>query len=138
MRVCFKSRSWLFLSLVAFLTTSAGCNRQDAECLSRIGRKVAAHTKHNAGDLGSKLEVSWPGAKREPTLQEKIQDRLRWENTLTDVTFEVVVKDKEVELKGTVKTPQQRLRAIELAETMVGVDRVTDSITVREPEEAAK
>ena len=69
MRACFNSRFWLLVSLLAFLTTSVGCNRQDAECLSRIGRKVATHTKHNAGDLGSK--VSWPGAKREPPLQEK-------------------------------------------------------------------
>jgi osmotically-inducible protein OsmY len=71
-------------------------------------------------------------------LQEKIQDRLRWENTLTDVTVEVLVVNKEVELKGTVKTAQQRQRAIELAETVVGVDKVTDSIAQREAEDAAK
>ena len=118
------------LVLLALLALPAGCNRQDAECLSRVGRKVAAHTRNSTGDIGSKLDVSWAGARREPSLQEKIQDRLRWENTLTDVTIEVQVKDKEVELKGTVKTPQQRQRAIELTETLVGVDKVNDSITV--------
>jgi osmotically-inducible protein OsmY len=117
---------------------SVGCNRHDADCLARIGRKVAAHTKNGAGDVGSKLDVSWAGSKKEPTLQEKIQDRLRWENTLTDVTFEVLAVNKEVELKGTVKTAQQRHRAIELAETVVGVDKVTDSIALREAEDAAK
>jgi osmotically-inducible protein OsmY len=99
---------------------------------------VATHAKNSAGDIGSKLDFSWTGSKREPSLQVKIQDRLRWENTLTEETFEVVVTDKVATLKGTVKTPQQRLRAIELAETVAGVDKVTDSIAVREAEEAAK
>jgi hypothetical protein len=124
--------------LLAFLSLSVGCNRQDTDCLSRIGRKIATHAKNNAGDIGSKLDVSWAGAKKEPSLQEKVQDRLRFENTLTDVTLEVLVKEKEVELKGTVKTAQQRLRAIELAETLAGVDRVTDSIMVKETEEVAR
>ena len=132
------ARALGWLVLLALATMSAGCNRHDTDCLARIGRKVAAHTKNGAGDFGSKLDVSWAGAKKEPTLQEKIQDRLRWENTLTDVTFEVLVVNKEVELKGTVKTAQQRQRAIELAETVVGVDKVTDSIALREAEDAAK
>jgi osmotically-inducible protein OsmY len=126
------------IALLALTTICLGCNRQDADCLARIGRKVAAHTKNSAGDIGSKLDVSWAGSKREPTLQEKVQDRLRWENTLTDVTLEVNVNHKEVELKGTVKNAQQRLRAIELAETLAGVDKVVDAISVREPEEAGK
>src|SRR4029077_7517055 len=100
-----------------FALLAAGCNRHDAEALSRIGRKVGDHAKSNIGEFGAKIDLSWVG-KREPTLQEKIQDRLRFENTLTEVTFEVAVKDKEVELKGTVQTPSQRQRAIELAETV--------------------
>jgi hypothetical protein len=122
------------LILLALLALPAGCNRQDAECLSRVGRKVAAHTRNSTGDVGAKFDLSWAGGKREPSLQEKIHERLRWENTLTDVALEVHVKDKEVELKGIVKTPQQRQRAIELAETLVGVDKVHDAMTLREPE----
>jgi osmotically-inducible protein OsmY len=51
---------------------------------------------------------------------------------LTDLKFEVAVKDKEVELKGMVKNALQRQRAIELAETLAGVERVVDSIKVGE------
>ena len=50
----------------------------------------------------------------------------------------MIVKDKEVELKGQVKTAEQRQRAIELAEMLVGVEKVTDSLTVREADEAVK
>src|SRR5437868_13243247 len=115
-----------FIWLSLFVLTAVGCNRQDTECLSRIGKKVAAHASRRSADAGSKFDFNW--SKKEPTLQDKVQDRLRWENTLADVTFEVIVKDKEVELKGTVKTPEQRQRAVELADTTAGVTKVTDSI----------
>ena len=111
-----------------FILVLVGCNRPDTDALSRIGRKMAAHAKSNADDLGTKLDLRWTGSKKEPSLQEKVQDRLRFENTLTEVSFEVFVTDKEVELKGTVKTDLQRQRAIELAETVAGVDKVTNSL----------
>jgi osmotically-inducible protein OsmY len=125
-------------ALALALTLVAGCNQQDADCLSRIGRKVAAHARSGAGELGTKVDLRWAGARKEPTLAEKIQDRLRFENTLTEIAFEVNVKEKEVELKGTVKTPLQRQRALELAETVAGVDKVVDALKVNEADEPAK
>lgn len=129
---------WICVPLVmGSLTTLAGCNRQDTECLSRIGRKVAVHVKNSVGDVGGKVDFPRTG-KRDLTLQEKVQDRLRYENTLTDVAFEVTVKDKEVDIKGTVNQAVQRQRAIELAETLAGVEKVTNSIQVREEAESSK
>jgi osmotically-inducible protein OsmY len=124
-------------ALAIVLFAMIGCNRQDTECLTRIGRKVSAHTKASTSEMG-KIDLSWVGMKREPSLQEKVQDRLRYENTLSDVKLEVTVKDKQVELKGTVKTPSQRQRAIELADTVGGVEKVSDAIVVREEDEAAR
>ncbi len=117
-----------FAAVVVFV---AGCNRQDTECLSRIGRKLAAHAKAGTGEIGAKIDLSW-ASKREPSLQDKVHDRLRFENTLTDVAFEVRVNGKEIELKGNVKTALQRQRAIELAETVAGVEKVNADITVRD------
>ena len=125
-------KQWLFAFGLLFCV--AACNRNDAEALSRIGKKVATHAKTSAGELGGKVDLRWAGGLREPSLQEKIHDRLRFENTLMDVTLEVTVKEKEVELKGTVKTATQRQRAIELAETVAGVDRVNHDILVRDPD----
>jgi osmotically-inducible protein OsmY len=115
------------------VTLASGCNQQDADCLSRIGRKVTAHARSGAGEVGGKFDLRW--ARTEPTLQEKIQDRLRFDNALTEIAFEVKVKDKEVELKGTVTTPLQRQHAVELAESVAGVDRVIDSLKLRETDE---
>lgn len=123
------ARIFIVGSLLAVASLS-GCNRQDAECLGRIGRKVSAHAKTSSGELGAKVDLSLP--KKEPSLQEKIQDRLRYDKTLDDVTLEVHAKGKEIELKGTVKRLEQRLRAIELADNVAGVEKVIDAITVRE------
>jgi osmotically-inducible protein OsmY len=125
------TKTLLSLSLL-LIGMAAGCNQQDAECLSRIGKKMAAHAKSGAGEVGGKVDFRW--AHFEPSLHDKIVDRLRYENTLTELKFEVVVKNKEVELKGAVKTPLQRQRAIELAETTAGVDKVVDSLKVQEQE----
>ena len=119
--------------IALLLLFAAGCNRQDTECLTRIGRKLAAHAKAGSGEIGNRIDLSWAG-KAEPSLRDKIHDRLRFENTLADVTFEIRVNAKEVELKGSVKTALQRQRAIELAETVAGVDRVNADILVREAE----
>ena len=124
-------KSIILVLSFACIIMASGCNRQDTECLSRIGRKLAAQAKAGTGEVGGKIDLSWAG-KREPGLQDKIQDRLRFENTLTDVTFEVRVKDKEVDLKGSVKSPLQRQRAIELVETVAGVEKVNADILVRD------
>jgi osmotically-inducible protein OsmY len=127
-----------FVLMLALAALCAACNRNDTESLSRIGRKVVAHAKNSTGDIGVPMDLSMIGGRREPTLQQKIQDRLRYENTLTDITFEVVVNGKEVELKGTVNTPEQRLRAVELAETLLGVEKVINSIKTPEDTEPAQ
>jgi osmotically-inducible protein OsmY len=131
--VSILSRSLAFAIIVLPLI-NVGCNRQDAERLSSIGRKVAAHAKAGAGDLGPKLDA---GLKKEPTMQERIQDRLRCDKLLAEFTFEVTVKDKEVELKGAVKTAQQRQRALDLAD-IVGIDKVTDAIVLADGDDAPK
>jgi osmotically-inducible protein OsmY len=55
---------------------------------------------------------------------------LQWDKTLADTTIDVAVTDKEVELRGTIRRDEQRRRAIELAESTVGVERVTDHLSL--------
>src|SRR4051794_9095499 len=88
--------------LLGFLliACASGCNRQDTEAIPRMGRKIVAHARASADELSPKLDLRWKDGKHVPTLQEKIQERLRWESTLTEAAIEVHVKDNEVELKG--------------------------------------
>ena len=115
---------------VCLLSASAGCSRQDSEAISKIARKLFDRTQAATEEVREKLDVPWKGAGKDAPLRERIQARLRWENTLADLAIEVVVREKEVELKGTVKTALQKQRAFELAATTTGADNVQDSLTI--------
>jgi osmotically-inducible protein OsmY len=120
----------LIIVLVAFVP---GCTKQDTDCLGRIGRKVVDRA-HGVTDT-VREKIDWKGLRSGggSTLQDKVAGRLRWDKNLEGVPIEVVVTDKNVELKGTVKNQDMRFRAVELAETTAGVDRVTDSLQILDP-----
>src|SRR5579862_5297873 len=116
----------LLLSSVVF---GAGCNRRDTECLSSIGRKLA----ERAGAATASCRERLDGLKQlrgEGSLNERVSTRLRWEKVLADTPIEVVVSGSDVELKGTVKYAEQRSRAVELAESTAGVEKVVTSLTI--------
>ncbi|MCI0640556.1 MAG: BON domain-containing protein [Gemmataceae bacterium] len=121
---------WLFISL----TLLPGCKRQDTECLSRIGKKIVAQANSATADLRARF-ADWKGQKTglEESLEERVQKRLRWEKVLADVPIEVVSVGKEIELKGLVQNAEQREKAITLAESTLGVERVIVSLQAPEP-----
>ena len=111
---------------------AAGCNRQDTECLSRIGRKVVERANTATTGLRDKLKGFPTGTLTGNELHDRVILRLRWEKLLAELPFEVTVQGKEIELKGTVKTPEQRARAVELAESTLGVERVLVNLSIGE------
>jgi hypothetical protein len=129
--------------LALLLGCGVGCKQQDTEALSRLGQRVGKQTEQAVDDLRGKLDTSLPVFAREkaepkeapvvkppplplePSLREKIEKRLQWENTLADQKIDVsVLEGGRVELRGEVKTPLNRQRAIELADTTLGVTSV--------------
>jgi osmotically-inducible protein OsmY len=119
------------LGAMVFLVLAAGCNGNDTEALSRIGHKITVYARRNTEEVSSKLDLRWKVGAKEPSLQEKIEMRLRWEKCLTECVLEVQVKDKEAELKGCVKSEEQRERAVELTQAVAGVEKVFDKIQVK-------
>ena len=107
----------------------AGCGRQDTDCLSRVGRKLLDRTQCATHGLRGKLDLGLPAG----GLQERVQQRLRADRALAETAIEVTAQGAEVELKGTVKTRDQRMRAVDLAETTVGVEKLSDVLQVSEP-----
>ena len=116
-----------FIALIFVL--GAGCNRQDVDGLGRIGRKVLDRTQGAVSPLREKFDHTLKGIGA-VGLKDRVLQRLQWDKGLADANFEIVVADGEVELKGTLKRAEQRRRAVELAETTVGVERVTDHLRV--------
>jgi hypothetical protein len=127
-----KKRSPLALLLLLGLgLLGGGCNRHDTERLSSIGRKIMDRASTATAGFREKLD-GLKGSRGGDSIQDKVTLRLRWEKVLADTPIEVVVSGQEIELKGTVKTAEQRTRAVELAEATVGVERVLVSLSVAE------
>ena len=120
-------RRWQLVA--GFVLLAAGCNRQDVDGLGRIGRKVLDRTQGAVSPLREKFDHTLKGIGA-VGLKDRVVQRLHWDKELAGVNFEVVVTNAEVELKGTLKRTEQRRRAVELAESTVGVERVTDHLQV--------
>jgi len=114
-------------ALLLFL--GAGCNRQDIDGLGRIGRRALDRTQAAVSPLREKFDHTLQGIGT-LGLRQRVQHRLQWDKSLVDTSIEVAVTENEVELKGTLKRDEQRRRAIELAESTVGVERVSDHLQV--------
>jgi len=123
---------WVLVGLAAVGT---GCNRQDTECLARIGQKTVARTGALTGDVRESLTNGLQGVcatVEETGLEARVATRLRWDRSLADTKIDVKLKDGAIELSGTVPDLPKRRRAVALAETTVGVDKVVDLLQIPE------
>lgn len=120
---------------VLFLLTGSilGCDTQDTERINRLGKLTVDKVQSLAGD-NSKLFSGLQPLRRdgEQGLDARVAARLHWEKSLADAQIEVSIKDGKVELKGKVTDLTQRRRAVELAESTVGADRVVDLLEAPE------
>jgi hypothetical protein len=118
--------------LVAGVVALGGCDRQDADRLADMGHKAAGHLEHVSGGAGGKLATALRGLLPGncDTLEGRITARLHWDKSLDGAQIQVLVKGEAVELRGTVASQEQKQRAVQLAETTAGVERVSDLLTV--------
>ena len=120
-----------FMFLLPTILLLTGCNKQDAECLTHIGQKMAAAL----GETKDSLNVSWQGVVPAMGLEARVAARLHWDKSLSGAAIEIKVNNAEVELNGTVQDQSQSARAGELAEATTGVEKVVNSLRVNsEPE----
>jgi osmotically-inducible protein OsmY len=113
--------------LVLALALAAGCNRQDTEALTRIGKKIVARSEAVTCDLKSCAATSWQ-AVQDSSSESRVAARLRWDKQLSDSAVEVQAAGNGVELRGTVRDLEQHRRAVMLAESTAGVESVKDSL----------
>jgi len=116
--------------LLALLVLSiAGCSQQDTDGLRRIGRKALDRTMAAASPLREKFDHTLKGIGT-AGVKERVQQRLQWDKGLAETSIVATATDNVVHLKGSLKNADQRRRAIELAESTTGVERVTDEMQV--------
>jgi osmotically-inducible protein OsmY len=114
---------WLLLTLVL----GVGCNRQDTEALTRIGKKLVARSEAVTCDLKHSAATSWQ-ITQDGAVDSRVAARLRWDKQLADTPLEVQATGNTVELRGTVRDLEQHRRAVMLAESTAGVEGVKDSL----------
>jgi len=119
--------------LLSLALTSCGCN-QDADRLARVCQKTFAKFDGVTDGLRDKLHNGW-GAVRssvsETSLDSRVLLRLRWDSDMAGADVQVRLNGSGVvELTGVVADLTQRRRAVELAGTTTGVERVHDRLRV--------
>src|SRR5262249_54886875 len=107
------------------------CNQQDKNSLSRIGEKIAERSEEATSGLREKLSHGLPDM---GNLHERVHRRVKWDKGLEGAVIDLKVSGTEVELKGTVKTPEQRRRAVDLVESTIGVEKIQDNLKVENPD----
>jgi hypothetical protein len=123
-RICTR---WLWVGVVIFAT---GCGNEDKQRLASIGHKLAVRAEAFAGK-DSKLVRGWQAMRcewAEPALDARVGLRLRWDNSLASAQIRVAASAGAIELTGAVRDLAQRRRAVELAESTAGVEKVTDAL----------
>ena len=119
--------------LAGLLLTAAGCSKADTERLARVGRKVTEKAGAISSSTNERLHAGWqnfPVNLEGTSLAARVSNRLRWDRELVNTPIEVRATGPVVELKGAVAGLPQRQRAVGLAETTLGVEKVVDCLVV--------
>jgi osmotically-inducible protein OsmY len=129
--------AWRFWGLLLALAALAGgCNQEDAERMARVGRKLTTRAEALTADQGGGLKKGWQAVRdgwQETTLAGRVAARLRWDKRLADSQIQASATGNIVELKGAVHDLEQRRRALDLAESTIGVEKVTDALEIAAP-----
>lgn len=116
------------------LLTTLGCSDNDAERISKVGGKALDKASDATLQAGDKLGVSLRGAKGnldDWEVSSRVNARLKWDRHLDGASIQVQADKGGVTLSGSVKSEDQRRRAVEIAESTVGVEKVTESVEIK-------
>ncbi len=119
------------LAALALLLLAAGCDGQDADHLARVSRKALARAGYLSGHTDDRPPSGWQAVQAsldEVTIDARVSARLRWDKNLAGVTIQTRAAGTVVELYGNVRDLNQRRRAVELAESTTGVEKVVDQL----------
>jgi hypothetical protein len=131
-----RSNRWALIGLGLVLLGS-GCQRDDTDRLARVGRKLADKADVLSAQANNKVVASFHTLRAhldEVGLDARVSARLGWDKTLAGINIQVQATDGRIQLTGKVPDLSVRRRAVELAESTLGVTEVIDSLEVAAPE----
>ncbi len=122
---------------LALAVVVCGCS-QDADGLARVCQKTAAKFDGVTENLRGKLQNGWGavrGSLPESGLDSRVALRLHWDQDLEGANITVAPAGAGVvRLTGNVTNLEQRRRAVALAQSTAGVEKVLDELRVGEGE----
>jgi osmotically-inducible protein OsmY len=101
----------------------AGCDDQETAKISKVGNQALHKAENLATEAGEKLGLP-------NSIAQRVQQRLQWDKHLDGAKIAVQGEHGKVILTGSLKTDDQRQRAVGLAEATVGVKEVVDQLTL--------
>jgi osmotically-inducible protein OsmY len=107
----------------------AGCSREDADRVGRICQRSAEKLESASGAQG-RASRGWQalrGSLSESALDGRVAVRLQWDKALAGAAVRVRLEAPGVVRLEGEATEAQRRRALELAQTTQGVDKVLDA-----------
>ena len=122
-----QRRQWARL-LLGIALIGTGCSKHDTERLAGVGRKITEKVEASTND---RLDTGWQSFRanlNQSGLNARVSTRLRWDKLLADTPIDVEANGGVVTLSGSVSNLDQRRRAVALAESTLGVEKVVDLI----------
>jgi hypothetical protein len=129
--------------LALYCLAAPGCEKEDPEHLANLAKKVAARAEPAVNTLDAQWIQRFRTSQEaspapppaavlpvEPDVVARVTSRLRYEKSLAGISIQVVAIEGGLNLKGKVQSAAQKKRAVELAESTTGVDRVSESLEV--------
>jgi hypothetical protein len=121
---------WKHAIGLLLLGLACGCSREDTERLGLIGQKAAGKLEGLSGGPRGKVSCSWQALRAslsDTTLDSRVCVRIRWDKLLADADIRIrVVRAGVISVQGQA-TEVQRRRAVEIAESTLGVEQVIDA-----------
>jgi len=124
-------RNFLGIALVLCIVcgTLAYSKPGDAAILTKVG-SIASRKVEAALPESSKVAGPVNALRNKDFLStsDRVQVRIRTDKSMEGANVLVIADGGDIKLRGDVKNPLQRIRALELAQSTAGVDKVTNEI----------
>jgi hypothetical protein len=114
------------LLIVAIVPLTTGCDSHDGDRLARVGRKVTQKVEAlipQRSPFGNSI-----GLGKSPSVEERVRERFKSDRHLAPQAIEITAEGGIIHLKGTVDREVLQRRAVEIAESTIGVDKVVDEL----------
>ncbi len=119
--------------LLGAAALSAGCSGGDADRIARVSGKALDRATAMTENAGQRLGLALRGVKPGVDAIEvsaRVSQRLKWDQVLEGTSITVHASERTITLTGTVTDEVQRRRAMDLAQSTLGVEQVQESLEV--------